>query len=371
MPKPRILLAPLCWGLGHATRCLPIAEALTAAGAEVVLASDGAALDLLRAAFGERYEFWELPAYDISYKHSNMIWSMAGQLPHILRTMRKEGRVLAGWIQNRGIDGFISDNRYGLFSPLVPSVFVTHQLHLRIPFFPLQWAMRRLNYRLIRKYTHCWVPDMPPPLPALSGELARPANLTNIEYIGELSRLQRIESSERTPIDVLILLSGVEPARANLEAELLRQAAKLPNWHFRLVRGVLSANRQTPQWQKTSANIDSIDYLGAEELAQQLAQAGRIVCRSGYSTLMDLRRVGTVAPILIPTKGQTEQEHLGEDWARKGWAVCKREENLDLAAALAAVEKLPPLPLSDSDSGLLQRSVERFLRPFGAKMREG
>lgn len=362
MPKPRILLAPLCWGLGHATRCVPVVRALSSAGAEVVLASDGAALDLLRSVFAEEHEILELPAYDISYKGGNMTWGMARQLPRILRAIRQERAQLDAWLRSGAFTGIISDNRYGIFSPLVPSVFITHQLHLRIPFLPLQWCIRRLNYRWAGRYTHCWVPDLPPPLPALSGELARPAApLQNVSYIGELSRLHRIDSSERRPTEVLVLLSGVEPARTNLETELLQQAAKLSDWHFRFVRGVVATQHQAAAWRKISANIDSIDYLAAEELAQALAQAAHIVCRSGYSTLMDLRRVGAAAPVLIPTSGQTEQEHLAAQWAAQNWAICAAETNLNLANALKAASALPPLPRSEDSSALLAAAVDRFI----------
>ena len=43
-----ILIAPLNWGLGHATRCIPIIKALEQNGITPIIASDGVALALLK-----------------------------------------------------------------------------------------------------------------------------------------------------------------------------------------------------------------------------------------------------------------------------------------------------------------------------------
>ena len=37
----RVLIAPLNWGIGHATRCIPIIKRLLEAGKEVIVAADG------------------------------------------------------------------------------------------------------------------------------------------------------------------------------------------------------------------------------------------------------------------------------------------------------------------------------------------
>ena len=47
----KILIAPLNWGLGHATRCIPIINALIEEGLEPILAGDGDSLKLLQKEF--------------------------------------------------------------------------------------------------------------------------------------------------------------------------------------------------------------------------------------------------------------------------------------------------------------------------------
>ena len=49
--KPRILVAPLDWGLGHATRCIPIIHELLQQNIEVWLAAEGEQEALLKKEF--------------------------------------------------------------------------------------------------------------------------------------------------------------------------------------------------------------------------------------------------------------------------------------------------------------------------------
>ena len=45
----KILVAPLNWGLGHASRCVPLVRRFLAEGHEVILGGDGESLTLLAA----------------------------------------------------------------------------------------------------------------------------------------------------------------------------------------------------------------------------------------------------------------------------------------------------------------------------------
>jgi predicted glycosyltransferase len=349
----RILVAPLHWGLGHATRCIPIIEALLQLGATVVLASDGAALALLRAEF-PNCEAIELPSYRISYRSSNMIWNMAWQLPRILWAMRLERLKLANIIDTYKINALISDNRYGFFSKKIPSIFISHQLHLRIPNRFLQKMARWLNYRLISRYTACWLPDFSSLTDNLSGDLAHPvAPLKNVEYIGALSRLKTTEISHKTDIlanlglphaeFVLLLLSGPEPQRTNFETLLLAQIKDMKvmgKMFFLLVRGKIDDAIAQEKKAKTAENspennIFIFDYLGAGALSDLLPLAEVVVARSGYSTLMDFAALGLQHILFVPTPGQTEQEYLGQRLADKNRVACQRQKDLDLWAGIA------------------------------------
>jgi predicted glycosyltransferase len=355
MPKLRFLVAPLHWGLGHATRCVPIIEQLLAWEIEVILASDGAALALLRVDFPD-CKYIELPSYNISYSSNNMTLNMARQLPRILCAMRLERLKLVNIIESEKINAVISDNRYGFFSKKVPTVFITHQLHLRVPSRILQAMARKINYKLISRYNFCWLPDVENALDSLSGELSTAANTPKclrpkLRYIGSLSRLslpkEEIKTGSKdflkdTPF-VLCLLSGPEPQRTKLETILRAEIMKINEnrdcrdsifaaYNFLLVSGLQG---ESGQWAQVSDNFYCASYLSAADLSELLPRAAVVVARSGYSTLMDCEAVGVRHLLLIPTTGQTEQEYLAARLAAQNRAAVAAQSNIDLVKNLA------------------------------------
>ena len=392
MQNLRILIAPLHWGLGHATRCIPIIEALLQLGATVVLASDGAALALLRAEF-PACEAIELPSYRISYGSSNMVWNMAWQLPRILWAMRLERLKLANIIDTYKINALISDNRYGFFSKKIPCVFITHQLHLRIPVWGLQKMVRGLNYRLINRYADCWLPDENGENEDnLSGDLAHPsAPLHNVQYIGALSRLRlpMKATTDKAAVlagyglpdsgFVLLLLSGPEPQRTHFEELLLKQIQEMgtkENLFFLLVRGKINEAIAT---EKASAKIDTantnnhiyvFDYLGAGALSDLLPLAEVVVARSGYSTLMDFAALGLQHILFVPTSGQTEQEYLAQRLADKNRVACQRQKDLDLWAGIAKARACKSgFEAGEGDNSRLKEVLRAFLADVKYLMR--
>ena len=126
--KKKILIAPLNWGLGHATRCIPIIKALEENGFEPIIASDGVALALLKKEFPKLISI-ELPAYNIQYAENgkNFKWKLVAQLPKMVIAIKKEKAKIRKIVENYEIEGIISDNRLGVYSSRVPSVFITHQ----------------------------------------------------------------------------------------------------------------------------------------------------------------------------------------------------------------------------------------------------
>lgn len=359
MPDIRILVAPLDWGLGHAARCVPVIRALAERGACPVIASAGPALDLLRREFPELPAV-RLPAYGVQYPGKDMIWDIALQLPHIGRTAWREHRLLRRIIDDYKIRGVISDNRFGCFSRRVPSVFITHQVHIRVPAAGLERLVRWANGWLLQRYDACWIPDTAE-MPGLAGELSHPVSLPHCRYIGPLSRL----GPGRDPVDaydVVFLLSGPEPQRSLLERELLAQAARLKGKRLLLVRGLPADD--APLRQEGAVTI--VSYLEASVLGPLLAACGLVVCRSGYSTIMDLARLEKNA-VLIPTPGQTEQEYLASWLGEAGYCCWKPQAGLDLIPALAEASAYPGLrglfrPCDDLLGGAVEALLERARR---------
>lgn len=330
-PSPkRILIAPLNWGLGHATRCIPVIQSLLNQGAEVFLASDGAAFQLLKAEFPQLPAF-QLPSYRITYSSGNMVYNMAKKLPRILFAIRAEQWETQRLVHKLGIHAIISDNRYGCFCPGVFNVMITHQLHLRIPGTGLQWAINRLLHLAFQKFDAIWVPDAETP-PGLAGTLAHGKSPhKHIQYTGILSRMQKMDLE--LEYDLAVVLSGPEPQRTWLEQRLLEQLIQLPCKSI-LIRG----KTHMKEHYFAADHVEIASYLTSNALNKVLAASKRIVCRSGYSSIMDLVLLGKKA-LLIPTPGQTEQEYLAELLVETNICAVQKQENIDLEIALNQIDQ--------------------------------
>ncbi|HLP16292.1 MAG TPA: glycosyltransferase, partial [Bacteroidota bacterium] len=226
--KKRILIAPLNWGLGHASRCIPIIERFRVRGADVVLAADGRPYDFLKNEFPDA-ELHRLRDINITYPDSSsMLGAMLRQLPQLLSTYRNERAVSARLIADLKIDGIVSDNRFGLFSGGIPCIYMTHQISIMPPrlFAWSEPVLRRVHAALISRYTECWIPDSPGEI-NLSGALSHGIPLpSNAQFIGPLSRLHPADVPIR--YDCAVVLSGPEPQRTIFESIILRQIEKLP-----------------------------------------------------------------------------------------------------------------------------------------------
>lgn len=330
--RPCVLVAPLNWGLGHATRCIPLIRAMNAMGARVILASDGDALRLLKAEF-PHLTACELPSYRIRYASNNMVRNIAGQLPRILYAIRAEHRMCRYLTKKYRIQGIVSDNRYGCFNQKTNSVILTHQLNLRIPNRFLQWLTNTLLKRALQKFEAVWVPDGRQS-PHLSGELSHPSpSSLPVYYIGPLSRMRRNNAVAVTDYDVAVVLSGPEPQRTILEQRLIEQALSMQDVHFIFIQG----KTKTKEHHFLADHLEMVSYLTSGELNEVLLKSKAIVCRSGYSSLMDLAALGKKA-LLIPTPGQTEQEYLADYFAAQGIMPMQRQKEIDLEKGLQALE---------------------------------
>lgn len=327
--KPsRILVAPLDWGLGHATRCIPLIQRLLEQGEAVFLAGSGASGYLLRQTFPE-LEYEEIPSHRIRYAANGnwLPWVLLRQLPALFRQIQLENQWLQTYLGGNPVDKLISDNRYGLHHPSTQNILITHQLGLRsgwgkIPDRILQHILRRL----LSNFQEIWVPDHEQE-PSLSGTLGHPKYKPSvpIRYIGPLSRF--LPSGRPViPEKITIVLSGPEPQRTLLEKKCIRELA---HW-----KGPVSLIRGLPFGEKPIDAPDHwrvFDHLDTRSLQQEMEEATRLIARCGYSTVMDLEALQKKA-ILLPTPGQPEQEYLAH-WLNK----TNRQQCIDPQQDLAAV----------------------------------
>jgi UDP:flavonoid glycosyltransferase YjiC (YdhE family) len=364
--NPRVLVAPLDWGLGHATRCVPIIKELLNQKCEVIIAASGAQKAILRGEF-PFLTFVELPGYDMIYDKNRALTllRLIGAIPKILIRIKREKAWLSRFLALEEPDLVVSDNRYGLALPGVVCIFVTHQLRIRTSFGRLADALlQRMNYRLIGHFSRCWVPDMEAG-DGLAGALSHPAKLPGIttKYIGWLSRFGKISQSDKRAgregdgPELLILLSGPEPQRTLLEASIMAQTGGVP-CRMVLVRGLPAGGPALPN---IPPGLTAYDHLPAAELEPLMRKARLIVARSGYSTVMDLARLGRRA-LLIPTPGQPEQEYLGPFLAGKGLAFCVKQSAFSLRESLSLARKeVTVIASSEPEGSLLEAEIRAVL----------
>lgn len=291
------------WGIGHATRSIPIIKQLIEQSFEPVLASDGAALAVLQKAF-PKLTSYELPSYNVQYAKNKNFFSLKlfFQIPKFIKTYKFEKQKTKEIVEKENIVGIISDNRFGVFYNGIPNIYITHQIRVKSGISTFFTSL--FHQKIINKYDVCWVPDSVDS-PNLSGDLSHNVNLKiPIKYIGILSQFKRSILIQK--YDVLVLLSGPEPQRSLLEDKLLN-AFENTKKKVCFIRGVVAGKSEKTQ----QGNISIYNYLLGSTLQEKLNQSDLIIARSGYSTIMDLAVLQKKA-FFIPTPGQAEQIYLAK-----------------------------------------------------------
>ena len=315
----RILISPLDWGLGHASRIIPLINKLIEQGDNVIIAGSGLSLNLLQKQF-PLLKSVEIPSFKMKYSAGkSQVWAVVKAFPKLIYYSFKEHKALKRIVEEEKITFIISDNRFGLYHKSVPSAYITHQLIIKLPrgWSFLEPMVAYFHRCIINKFTECWVPDFEEMSESLAGELSHPAKLPrNVKYIGTLSRFTSSVSENYvgfaqllTPNLALAILSGAEPQRTMLENELLMSLQEDQHENIILVQGKVEAEQKVSKVGKVTV----YNYMNTEELQEYILKADKIICRSGYSSIMDLHALGKLQnATLIPTPGQTEQEYLAE-----------------------------------------------------------
>lgn len=329
--KPLVLIAPLDWGFGHTTRCIPLISYLLSLNCSVLVACNPAQKGILEPEFPE-ITFVNLSGYNIKYAATGIgtYLKMVLQVPRIKKAIRIEQQWLKQQINDQKPDFIISDNRYGIYSETIPSVIITHQLLIRTSIGRAadRW-LQKMNYRLLSRFRFCWIPDERE-MPCYAGVLSHPDILPSnpVRYIGCLTRFNKCFTTEKDFI--LIIFSGPEPQRTVFEKLVLSQI-KGRREQFIIVRAIQSET-SIP----TSApNITLIEFANAKELNALICEANLIIARSGYTTIMDILSLQKRS-VLIPTPGQTEQIYLAKHMMENKFAWTTPQKNFTLQEALKA-----------------------------------
>ncbi len=300
----KILYACLDWGFGHVTRSIGIIKQLISQKNSIIVACNDEQKLLFISYFPE-IEFIFLEGYNFKFSgKGNWTWDLWKQRKSFFESIRKEQGFVTNFCSKNKIDLLISDHRYGFYSNKIPSIFISHQLHLPIPkiyFFVQKWHEKK-----IRKFNSLWVLDDKKSF--FAGKLSKRISHKNLSYIGLKSRF---DSTIKEPIkyDFLIVISGPEP----YSEQFLNEVSHLIDFSAKRVAVLF------PKSLQINISIENWAYFPASDLKnndQLFYQSETIISRSGYSTLMDLKILNKKG-ILFPTKGQKEQEYLCEYHAKR------------------------------------------------------
>lgn len=331
-----IIVAPLDWGLGHATRCIPIIRALMAQANRVIIATSGRSLELLQKEF-TTLEFEQLPEYGITYGKSAVgtFFKLLLQIPKSLFAKNEECKIASQLVTKYSADIIISDNRFGMHSSLCKSIFITHQIRVRLPWYVrfLEYPFFLINKRMITKFNECWIPDYEGEN-NISGILSHSWSIPNAVFIGPLTA-REFDMDNPKAFDVVAILSGPEPQRSMFETELRNVLPDLP-YTSCIIRGVLAKKNQSTK----VGNCIIQTFADNSEINQYLSGASLIISRAGYSSIMDYEKL-KVRAILVPTPGQSEQEYLSDYLKSKSnyFSVSQNQIKTKLAATIASILK--------------------------------
>jgi len=359
--QKRILVCPMDWGLGHATRVVPIIRLLQQAGAKPVMGADNKPLAFLRQQFPDA-DWIRIPGFEPEYpKQGYLPVKMASAIPKMLKEADKAHKLLEIIIKEHNIDAVISDNRYELWSENIPTVFMTHQLNILLPGILSSGrpVIRKMINRFIVKHDELWIPDFKDEL-NLSGKLShiKRMPLKNSFFVGPLSRFEGAETTlqgaVKKELDVLCLLSGPEPQRTIFEKILISQLKESK------LKSVLLSGNPDEKGKRLLGNLEIRPHAGNEEMLMLMQSARIVICRSGYSSLMDLVSLGKKA-VFVPTPGQPEQEYLAKKLKDQSIFYSCSQQEFSLQKALQESEKYSGLHLTN-DYKVLKERIEALLK---------
>lgn len=315
----RILIAPMNWGLGHAVRCIPIIKACLQLGKEVYIASDGLALEFLKEEFPQ-LPYVSLPSYNIVYPTHSMILNLLYQSPHIISTFKKENKEVKNILSLTGCTAIISDNRMGIYHRDTLNIYLTHQIHIAHKIGIVSYGASKIHQAFFKNFDKVWIPDYCG-AEALAPKLSHSFD-KNVTYLGPLTTIK----PQKTTLDwdIVVVLSGPEPQRTQLENQLLKVLSDLTHLNIAFVRGSVSVLHS----QKIQKHILIQNKASRKDIEQFYNKTKILIARSGYTTIMDTQLLD-IYKIWIPTPGQTEHEYLAEQFSKKPKNINLKLKNIN------------------------------------------
>jgi hypothetical protein len=340
---------------------IPLARVLLDMNHNVIVGSGEEHLSLFRKEI-PGLTFVNFPGFKPGYsRFLPQYLSLLFKIPVLLYHIISEHIRLKYIVKEFKVDIVISDNRFGLWHRKATTVYVTHMplIPLPIHFKFLEPFGLALHRSIIKKYTFCFIPDLPGDL-NLSGRLSHGIKLpVNARYIGILSRFITSENAPRIKSvksqHNTVILSGPEPQREILKQKLI---SFLKNSETNTI--VFEGRPGKEGEVSREANITFYSHLPGQKMKEIIESSGNIITRSGYTTIMELVSLNCTA-MIIPTPGQTEQEYLAEYLSEKGWFQTIMQDDIKSGMSLTPVKLRYPDEIKAQSRILLNEALKEML----------
>ncbi len=362
----KIFIAPLNWGLGHATRILPLIRFFLEKGFIIYLAASGRSRELLEKEI-KQCQFVDFPEYPIKYPRTRFFVTrfMLIIFPRMLLSMLRENKKLKYLHNKYQFDLIISDNRFALALKNVPSYLISHQLRYKLPwpFQKLEWLPEFFNYTHFRKYDRIIVPDSNDNN-CLTGELSHAMRFIDKDkliYAGIFADLdvETLRGAVTNSIDYFVIISGPEPQRTFFEKLIFQQVNRLNG------KSVVALGVPEKDYKIRMGSSVIYTYINRKKMTEFMKKANFIIARPGYTTVMEMVELGKKG-LFIPTPGQIEQEYLAKYFMQKGWCYSVSQYGFDLADAVEIAKKYHGFP--ENYSGSKQNLEKLYSDEFRAKL---
>ncbi len=321
-----IIYGVCSWGLGHATRSLPVIRKLISEGHHLTVISNGRSLEVLKKELGDDILYVDIPDYPMLLSENTRQFLAKSMVywPVFIKRIEDGLGQLQKILEKKHYDCIVSDARYDMYSKNIPSFFISHQMRIMNPLqiHLFERAMERFNMFFFKRYVGVMVPDYKEN--NLSGDLSH--NLRRIDedaihYVGVLSDFSR--RPLKKDIDYLISISGPEPQRSMLEEKLATQTGDLAG------NVVMTLGKAENYSVMKKQQVTTYSFVTKDLREDLLNRTKLVVSRSGYSTIMDVAVVGAKA-LFIPTPGQIEQEYLSQYHNNLGTFYSVSQDAVDL-----------------------------------------
>jgi UDP:flavonoid glycosyltransferase YjiC (YdhE family) len=361
-----VLVSPLSWGLGHATRDLPVIRYLLERGHRVTIAAEDRALTLLEREVPE-CDFERIPDYPPPYSSGkHFVPKFVAMAPAMLWAIEKESIRMRRLFRRRQFDLILSDNRFRVRRRGVPSFVLTHQLRFMTPpgLEPFERLTEFFNYVYLHPFDRIIVPDAADPEENLSGRLSHDLRYLRksprVYYAGPLASVRKTDVEQ--DVDLFISISGPEPPRTQLERTILEKVPEVEGERIVVALG----KPEVKTTREIDGRIEVHGFLDRDRQQEMLNRARFVVCRSGYTTVMELAELGRKA-LFIPTPGQTEQVYLGNYYEERGYFHTVDQYEMDLVRDIEKAKAYtgPPFPTDT------RANVERLYQDLFAPVLEG